>query len=548
MDHLRKRRRRTSSVIHKISPTSPNTHPNKDPNHTSSETIAFQPISEDDVRDQIQKIKQHIEHMEKDIVGIKHQITVLQNIINQTSKPTKDAIDPKHSVLKVIHDSAADDEEICDMLINHEETHPDVIVTADIHSPSFKIHPDPSLELAALNFTEDTVPSLRCLKFTSNLYNTEGIYFHAILVICYHESGSVKAWVVTLGSILVISLQFLVPGMIWVDCFENGMKLKDEQDLCGILSTRPILVLFVMSIIFVCIIYDDVKESVIEETILNYAISRRTEKIVSLRAAELLRVCLRFRRFLLPWRLAACAIWLVLSASEISTNEIVLNFLSIGFIAEADNFLGRFFVTEQQNAIADVIVNDIMDHYNEQDQTINRNISMSSFLWPRLNSVIPTIFQAIAFINITKKKECLLDLEILIRVFSSVLLPCAVILIHGVTCYAYDKESKTAFEKKLHFVGELVLNLTAFSLYVVLLMVDNPETYTDKSLSMGFVCANLFWVASLWCRNYYTHKVDYTQKTCREVFFCVCCTILIFTELSVTVMVTMSEYVRLTSY
>lgn len=92
------------------------------------------------------------------------------------------------------------------------------------------------------------------------------------------------------------------------------------------------------SLLWALPVCQDIEEAAIEEKVLDHHIGESFSI-----PAEIMRVALRIRRFILPL-LATSVTVVFLVTDEISTKNIVLNFLSITFILEADNILALLFL------------------------------------------------------------------------------------------------------------------------------------------------------------------------------------------------------------
>lgn len=96
----------------------------------------------------------------------------------------------------------------------------------------------------------------------------------------------------------------------------------------------------------------DIEEATIEERVLTYHIG---DKFFV--PAEILRLALRIRRFILPLMVVAATILLIIT-DEMSTKSVILDFLAVTFIMEADNALALFFLRASQ---ADLIEKTVKD-------------------------------------------------------------------------------------------------------------------------------------------------------------------------------------------
>ena len=359
-------------------------------------------------------------------------------------------------------------------------------------------------------------------------HNTGGVYLHAILAICYFELGSVKSWLAAVGAFSLTVSQVLILSMIWLDSVMTVDK-KSEEVLCGSINVVSIIVLIFMSIVFACIIYDDIRESMVEEKILNYFVSNRKKQISSMRAIELLRICLRLRQFILPWHLSVCAIYLMLYGAKISPNEIILNFLSVGFVAEADNLMGRFLFSEEFNQKADEVVAEIIDDFGNDSNTRDdndkqrhhKNVYKTFFLWPQTFAIFPATIITIASTFIAQTSDCSSKLRYFLGEIAYLILPNMMILANGIMSFVHQRQSSiNLFNGYIHFMGEWILNCTA---WLLLAIVSLGTLLAAGMIKKKFLILTpyfgAFFIACLCSRDFYHNHVNHQAKTYKYMIF-----------------------------
>lgn len=357
-----------------------------------------------------------------------------------------------------------------------------------------------------------------------NLYNTGGVYFHSIITSCYQDCGVLKSWMLAFGVFLMAFFQIMILNWVYIES-EATIRSKEETEVCAKSRFSSVLVLLLMSFLFGCILYEDVKESVIEEALLNHAIVRRRSRISSLRAVEAIRFCLRIRRFILPWHLARSAVWLIVSVDVSSTNQIILNFLSIGFIAEVDNFLGSFFYTESCEDTADEILESVRADFDESEHY--PNLITSSFLWPRTLAVLPTLSITIVTIGLMNLASCVDKLFFFYVAFACSLLPNLIIIGNGIAGFVRDKQRPSLSERYIRCMSDMSFDCASYMLITAYFSCFLPLSwfrYNARFLA-GFILELYCLVAFFFIRDYHSRNPNYEGKTWKDRMFCLFCMI-----------------------
>lgn len=381
------------------------------------------------------------------------------------------------------------------------------------------------------------------LERQHNIFDTGGIYIHAILATCYFKLGFMKSWFAAIATLLLTIFQILTLEMIFHDT-TTELATREEEDLCGILRFRQIMVILVTTVVFGCLVYDDVKESIVEEAIINNAIAKPTIEITSLRAVEVIRFSLRIRRYILPWRLAQTGIYLIFQEENISTSDIILNFLAIGFIADIDNFLAKCFFSVKASKAAEAIVEHIISHYDDEENTY---LALSSSSWPQTFAILPSMIITVTAIVIIDNNDCIENLFLFYRVFSSALLPSVIMAIHSILNGVIDKRIPTVFGRYIRCIGELLLNLAAFSLYFVVILSDNVDTFREDAMKADFSIAVLLFFVFTFMRSYYRQHVHKRDKTSKIVLFSIIGLITIIFAYATTFLISYMAYIDIKS-
>jgi hypothetical protein len=161
------------------------------------------------------------------------------------------------------------------------------------------------------------------------------------------------------------------------------------------------IVFFFVAILFSGSLYKDIKESMVEEALLNHAMAKtvgthqnRAQENSTQLLAWIIRLTLRMRIFVLPWVIAAASTTIIVVES-LSAKNIILNLLAIGFIAEADNVFGLIFLSDSQKSRA----NDFVDQSKKEVNKDDVNISP---LWLCILAILPTVIMVVAVLNMVE--------------------------------------------------------------------------------------------------------------------------------------------------
>ena len=102
-------------------------------------------------------------------------------------------------------------------------------------------------------------------------------------------------------------------------------------------------------------ISQDIEEAATEERVMDHHLAGSLNI-----PAEIVRLSLRIRRCLLPFY-ATIATFVLLITSNISANNIILNFMAITFVTEADNVLAVLFFGTHQRELMEMAAKEAHD-------------------------------------------------------------------------------------------------------------------------------------------------------------------------------------------
>lgn len=329
----------------------------------------------------------------------------------------------------------------------------------------------------------------------STVYSTGGYYMHAIAVTTSPNVTRFRSWTTALGLIFVVALQLLILQMILFDSITEVLT-KDSTQVCGQLMIRRAIVFIFLSLLYSSVLYDDIKESKIEEAVLNHAIKNGVNYP---RSTELIRIGLRFRRFILPWKLTQTAVYMIIQEDRLSTNEIVLNFLSVAFIGEADDLLGRMICTSLDHTRADRMV-----------EKARKDKVTVSYLWVKILAALPTLFISVASTIILQLKQCGENL-FQFSIFSVMMMPLIMILIHDVIKVFREKESSTSIERHIRGLANISMNLLAYALFALITILPFPEGL-NSTRSIIFFCAYCLIIGMQGCFREFLNRVIFDDR------------------------------------
>lgn len=224
----------------------------------------------------------------------------------------------------------------------------------------------------------DISGSLKDVNHTPFLENTKTIYLYAIQAINDQKESSYWFW--SFLSVIFLFFQLFTLFCIQLeqknptcpthmDCMDGSYYALNQFDnkrrgldyLKGYNSkwnrASFILFLFLSIAVYPGLISKIMCKAAIEEVLLDNVLKHHSKiKTVRYVSAQIVRVSLRARYFVLPWFTVGATVSVIVSQSPTIRN-IVLNFFSIGVITQVDNmFASRFLTYDQHESMNKFIV------------------------------------------------------------------------------------------------------------------------------------------------------------------------------------------------
>jgi len=133
---------------------------------------------------------------------------------------------------------------------------------------------------------------------------------------------------------------------------------------------------FFLAALWTLPICQDIEEATIEENVLNHHVA----DFLNI-PAKILRSALRIKRYIVPSLTISATLSLLLTET-ISSKALILNFLAIGFVLEADNIIAALCLNKSNNELMSNAVKDV------NDGVIG---SVVSFSWTRIQGFLCTV-------------------------------------------------------------------------------------------------------------------------------------------------------------
>merc|ERR1740139_307354 len=137
------------------------------------------------------------------------------------------------------------------------------------------------------------------------------------------------------------------------------------------------ILLLVLSLLWTLPICQDIEEAAIEEIVLNHHVGDTLNS-----PAEVVRVALRIRRFVVPLMATSSTIVLLIT-NTVSSTGIILNLLAIGVLLEADNVVAVLFLSNRHDAMMDAAVQDVDSGAS--------SAARATFFWTRVQGFLCTV-------------------------------------------------------------------------------------------------------------------------------------------------------------
>merc|ERR1740139_2031215 len=134
------------------------------------------------------------------------------------------------------------------------------------------------------------------------------------------------------------------------------------------------ILLLVLSLLWTLPICQDIEEAAIEEIVLNHHVGDTLNS-----PAEVVRVALRIRRFIVPLMATSSTIVLLIT-DTISSKGIILNLLAIGLLLEADNVVAVLFLSNRYDVMMDAVVREVDDGVS--------GAARGTFFWTRVQGLL----------------------------------------------------------------------------------------------------------------------------------------------------------------
>ena len=345
---------------------------------------------------------------------------------------------------------------------------------------------------------------VRKIKSEKILAQTSGIHLYSILATTRSGYKLMNAWLAASISLVVITLQIISLVMVFGDFFM--LKLKKDKDphesessggRCDefVLSPQYSFILLFVSILFVCSIIEDIEEAMTEEALLENVV--RSNQLVHRIPFEIVANCVSIRKFLLPTLLPGAAIVTLFFEENINASSIVLNFLAVAFIGEADDILAKL-IYKHKRHVADALISEV---------TGNDEIEVENF-WSNTLGIAPTLIVMATSIIYLSAVQCNKLFVVLFQYFTSGMLSSMLFVAYNIIQFIGDVHSESIFKRVIHLTIHMSLDTSAWCwFYVVTNLLFGLHTSALMGIS-GFFALSL-------TRIYY-HFIDLRKLTGRD--------------------------------
>jgi len=175
--------------------------------------------------------------------------------------------------------------------------------------------------------------------YTMTDLNTGTVSMYAVAVVVDSDVHPIFKWSNSLGNLFLVSFQCYVLFDLLYE------PVQDDEKQCitsGVPSIGKIMLIIFLSLLWALPITQDIEEAAIEEKVLNHNMKGPLNI-----PFEIVRLGLRAKRFVLPI-FSTLATLSVLATEKVSATNLILNFLAITFICEADNLFALMFHRKNQ--------------------------------------------------------------------------------------------------------------------------------------------------------------------------------------------------------
>ena len=374
------------------------------------------------------------------------------------------------------------------------------------------------------------------------VYNTEGYYMHCILITTSSQSSSLRAWMYSIGALLLTFLQTMLMLMIGSDSittlydFEDTSKSTNishelTEKVCAKLDIRKMTVFCAVALIFASQLVGSIKAATIEEIVMRCA--ARQNGTSNLARVKIVQLCSRIRKYVFPWLVNITTIYLVYSDGTPSTNDIMLNFLAIGFLVRVDGCWGVLLCTDASQKRADKAIEKIME----------KEVVRYSFVWVKILALLPSLAVTIFSVVVLYHGRCLHFVNYYIFFVVGTMAPSIVCAFSGIVSYLLDKKSKTMIERYDHTLNKVMITQNAISLNSLLFQYQIYETRRHPLIwtIFGVHVAN---IVVLWWSTTYRKRMNYEALSLGNKIFILFCSLYVLSYVTLSIF---ASYLLVTS-
>mmetsp|Transcript_18581 Transcript_18581/g.37014 ORF Transcript_18581/g.37014 Transcript_18581/m.37014 type:complete len:562 (+) Transcript_18581:98-1783(+) len=231
------------------------------------------------------------------------------------------------------------------------------------------------------------------------------------------------------------------------------------------------VLIFFLALLWTLPIVQDIEEATIEEVVMDHHLTDSFNG-----PAEVIRVTLRMRKYLIPFCTTSATVVLLLT-DNISSKNIILNFLAISLVLEADNVLAVLFLNARRNTFMKNVVRNVDGGA--------AGAARASFFWTRVQGFLCPILLIIFLYNVNDiVKDCselYTDLSFLIWIPAL-----AIFVVQACFSIICGRGTRTVCEQILMALIELVRNLIGF-ISIILLLLGYVDIVGVANLGFVFV-------------------------------------------------------------
>jgi len=335
----------------------------------------------------------------------------------------------------------------------------------------------------------------------NSIYNTQSIHMYAIYFITSNISLNswqyAQSWLVAIVSFIVIIWQIVILYFLILDLESMpvpfGTDMTNDSDPCVNFHIEVQFNVVFVLFLFTVILSGDVEETAVEEAILKSRGNQIASQGQSMPMLGLVSFSLRIQRYTFPWY-AGTTVFFALVVEAPSVIYTFLNILAVAFVTILDKMVSVFFLTRDQRASADQLVQD------SQQYGLGLDIPVS-FLWSRMTGIAVT---AMIF-GLTKALENGLDdacnfflSDFLSYLIFTVVLPVFTILIPSLVNIYFDRRVQTSGQTMFRALGEFIMNTSAYCFVVLTTIIVMEVSLGDAASSLYSISIHIetiwFWI------------------------------------------------------